>query len=240
MAKSQPRGGQWQNKGRVNSVIHVRGFLDATWSNIIICHFTTMSSTTNANIVKTRHYAALASRLRSLKQNLGESERQFAMLTEQLHAEQTLGVYHGSQYGIVTIRSADDAPDSWQCPDCWISSWKTRPNRPQRLRSLEPTRSASRTHTRYTFSPAYALTLSAFEPSEPILHSGKAEHPERQKRWQKKVTGSTDTYRISAYNEEYKYVKAYNHEMIPATLICPRGKVTHSHAAQYMTGPFGL
>ena len=52
-----------------------------------------MSTTT----VKTRHYAALASRLRSLGQNLSDTERQLGALAEHLQAMSRLGVNCGAQ-----------------------------------------------------------------------------------------------------------------------------------------------
>jgi len=52
----------------------------------------------NPTSVKTRHYAALSSRLKSLNQNLAQSEVQFAEMAQQLQAMQRLGAYHGAQW----------------------------------------------------------------------------------------------------------------------------------------------
>ncbi|KAK1922633.1 hypothetical protein DB88DRAFT_495775 [Papiliotrema laurentii] len=56
----------------------------------------------STNNVKTRHYAALATRLRSLNQNLADSESQFQLLAGRLDAIQRLGTYHGAQFMAVS------------------------------------------------------------------------------------------------------------------------------------------
>lgn len=52
-----------------------------------------MSTTT----VKSRHYAALSSRLRQLRGNLNETEVQMDALAEHLKAMQQLGTNHAAQ-----------------------------------------------------------------------------------------------------------------------------------------------
>ena len=51
----------------------------------------------STSTLKTRHYAALSSRLRNLGQNLSDTEYQFGMLAEQLQAMSKLGVSCGAQ-----------------------------------------------------------------------------------------------------------------------------------------------
>ena len=51
----------------------------------------------NPSSVKTRHYGALASRLKTLQTNLAESEEQFQAMAEQLQAMSRLGANHGAQ-----------------------------------------------------------------------------------------------------------------------------------------------
>ncbi|CAD6585213.1 MAG: hypothetical protein TREMPRED_004072 [Tremellales sp. Tagirdzhanova-0007] len=56
----------------------------------------------STSILKTRHYAALSSRLRNLSQNLSDTEYQFGMLAEQLQAMSRLGVNCGAQFMAVS------------------------------------------------------------------------------------------------------------------------------------------
>lgn len=51
----------------------------------------------SATSVKTRHYHALASRLRQLQTNLHDSEVQFDQLAHRLESMQKLGTYHAAQ-----------------------------------------------------------------------------------------------------------------------------------------------
>ncbi|WVW79416.1 hypothetical protein I302_101385 [Kwoniella bestiolae CBS 10118] len=52
--------------------------------------------------LKSRHYSALASRLRTLQNNLSETEKQLELMTDQLNSMARLGVGCGSQFMAVS------------------------------------------------------------------------------------------------------------------------------------------
>ena len=72
----------------------VRTIRDTNSDNVELALIITMSSASN---LKGRHYTALASRLRQLGQNLGETEVQLEAMADQLQSMQKLGVQCGSQ-----------------------------------------------------------------------------------------------------------------------------------------------
>ncbi|ORY33077.1 hypothetical protein BCR39DRAFT_557268 [Naematelia encephala] len=52
--------------------------------------------------IKTRHYAALSSRLRALQGNLSETESQLGLLAVHLQAMAKLGIHNGAQFMAVS------------------------------------------------------------------------------------------------------------------------------------------
>ncbi|WWC73044.1 uncharacterized protein I206_107009 [Kwoniella pini CBS 10737] len=58
-------------------------------------------STSNSNL-KSRHYSALASRLKNLQYNLSETENQLELMTDQLKSMMKLGIGCGSQFMAVS------------------------------------------------------------------------------------------------------------------------------------------
>lgn len=87
-----------QSISRVDmDVLYLPQHLDsAQWPSIpaSIARSTHAMSTTT---VKSRHYAALSSRLRQLRSNLNETEVQMDALSEHLKAMQQLGTNHAAQ-----------------------------------------------------------------------------------------------------------------------------------------------